>query len=307
MANTTDLFKKFIGDIKILSNKKDRMIKSKNALRDKIRKYFKENHTEYKPLFYIQGSHKTKNGIRYKDDTADLDDGVYFDRVPDVTPATLQKWVLNAVKNHTNAGEQHKRKCIRVLFANDYHIDFPVFYKTEDMDHPKLAVKDEGWFDDDPKEFVEWFTDKKDKSNQLVEISMCLKAWCDNISHKMPSGLCMTILSEDNINYDDRIDIALKDTLNNIKASLDVNWACIMPTTPFEDLFLNYDSEFKRKFNLRLDSFLDDAIDAVSTDDKAKASKLWRKHLGDRFPLFEVKKSENALGNVAGSNRPWAS
>lgn len=313
MANTHDLFQKFLREIKILLSKKERMKNSKNALRKVIKKYFKENHPEYKPIFYIQGSYKTKNCIRYKDDTADLDDGVYFKRKPNVTATTLQNWIYNAVLGQTSGGQQHKKKCIRVIYAGDYHIDIPVFYKTDDMPHPKLAVKNEGWIDDDPKEFVDWFNEQKDEESQLIRMSMFMKAWGDNKRHNMPSGLCMTILAEKCIQYNDRDDICLKETLEKINSELEYSWECYMPTTPNEDLFENYDSVFQNNFMDSLELFFKDAQEALELDSKQKASKLWKKHLGERFPVAEEEnKNSNSelkkasLAGIAGLSKPWA-
>ena len=50
----------------------------------KIKDYFNENHPEYKPTFYIQGSYKMGTTIRTKEDECDLDDGCYFIPKPDV-------------------------------------------------------------------------------------------------------------------------------------------------------------------------------------------------------------------------------
>ncbi|MEQ8413706.1 MAG: nucleotidyltransferase [Imperialibacter sp.] len=305
------MFQTFHKEIKLLSSKREKMKNSKDALRDKIRKHFREKHPDYNPVFYIQGSYKTKNGIRYKDDTADLDDGIYFEREPDVTPATLQKWVYDAVSGHTSGGQQHKKKCIRVIYSSDFHIDLPVFYKTSSMKHPKLAVKNGEWTDDDPKEFVNWLDAAKDIEGQLVRNSMYLKAWGDYKSNAMPSGLCMTILAEKNKSLNSRDDVSLYETLKKIEDDLSYKWCCIMPTWPKEDLFKKYDSTFKENFLKNLKEFVQDAKEAIDTDDKAKASRLWRKYLGDRFPKYEKNEavsnvSKSALAGVAASSKPWS-
>jgi len=314
MANCHDLFQSFHQSIRLLRSKKAKMKNSKEALRKRIVDHFKANHPDYKPKFFIQGSYKAKNGIRYKDDTADLDDGVYFEKEPNVTATTLQKWVYNAVEGHTTGGQFHKKKCIRVKYVNDFHIDLPVLYKTEDMDHPKLAVKNVGWFDDDPKDFVEWFNKAKDKEGQLVKNTMYLKAWGDNIRNSMPSGLCMTILCVSNMNYDDRDDISLYETLKNIEKSLLESWSCQMPTWPFENLFEKYDPNFEENFLKSISNFIKDAEEALETGDKEKASNLWRKHLGERFPKYETKENNDSSSNdrkaalfgVAYKSKPWA-
>ena len=97
MANSHSLFQQFNSNISIGSSKKEKMKNSKDKLRERIRKYFKNNHPEYEPKFYIQGSYKMKTAIRTKDDICDLDDGVYFFREPNGTSTTLQAWVKNAV------------------------------------------------------------------------------------------------------------------------------------------------------------------------------------------------------------------
>lgn len=291
------------------------MKKSKNALRKRIKDYFKGHHPGHKPVFYIQGSYKIKNGIRYKDDTADLDDGVYFECEPDVKATTLQKWVYQAVKGHTPGGQEHKRKCIRVTYADDYHIDLPVLYITESMDHPKLAVKNEGWINDDPKAFVDWFRDQKDDDNQLVQLSMYHKAWGDHKRHNMPTGLCMTILAQRNAVFNKRDDLSMLYTLEGIKLDLNTYWQCKMPVYPYDDLFRDYDKTFERNFKLALTEFIQDAREAVKTEDGKKACNLWRKHLGDRFPKCKSNASQSgksgskkktALAAIAGISKPYS-
>ncbi len=53
MANCHNLFGEFNTEISLTSNKKTKMTSSKDKLRERIRKYFKENHSEYIPKFYI--------------------------------------------------------------------------------------------------------------------------------------------------------------------------------------------------------------------------------------------------------------
>ncbi len=291
MANCHQLFLDYNKELNLTKAKRDKLIKSKKALREKIQAHFKEEHPEYTPLFFIQGSYKMKNLIRTKDDECDVDDGIYFKREPDVTGTTLQNWVYDAVEGHTAGGQQHRKKCIRVIYAGDYHIDLPVYYQLEDDEgndkHPQLAIKKEGWQECDPKEFVDWF--KEHKTDQIVRISKYLKGWGDHKRNHMPSGVAMTVLAEKNIKSNDRDDIAPRDSLKAIKKKLskDNGWKCIMPTTPKDDLFTDYDDTFKTNFFKAIDSFIEDAKLAIDEDCLEKASKMWKKHLGDRFPIGE--------------------
>lgn len=295
MANCDLLFRTFHDDILIPTAKSDRMKRSKSALRERIRKYFKENHPEYVPKFYIQGSYKMKSAIRTIEDICDLDDGVYFFREPDVTPTTLQRWVKEAVEGHTSVSPEHRSKCIRNIFSNDYEIDMPVYYKIDGQDY-MIAIKDSGWKEDDPKAMVAWFNKKKDNEGRLVDIVQYLKAWCDNIQIKMPSGLAMTILAsnaKEKFYYAERDDINLKDTLKEIKKALDIKFSCVAPVTPFDNLFRDFTEEQETAFLLALDSFIENADEALIETNELKASKLWRKHLGSRFPFGEDKEESS--------------
>jgi hypothetical protein len=312
MANCNDLFKKFQDEISIPGKKKERMMTSKKGLRDRIRKDFKEKHPGYNPKFYVQGSDKMKTAIRTKDDICDLDDGVYFMREPDVTATTLQQWVKDAVNGYTDTEPEHRKKCIRNIFTSDYEIDMPVYYKVDGKEY-QLAVKDNGFEDSDPKAMVDWFNARKDKNGMLVNNVKDLKAWCDHRRNKMPSGIAMTILAANakaKIVYNEREDITLRDTLKEIKKALDSKFECVVPVTPKDDLFANYTSERKNNFLTALNEFIEDADKALKESNQLKASKLWKKHLGERFPEGEDK-DENRLSSIgiatgAATSRPWA-
>lgn len=312
MANCHDLFMKYHEEISIGKQKKDRMIDSKNALRKRIRKWFKDNHPEYEPKFYIQGSHKMKLGIRTKDDICDLDDGVYFFREPDVTSTTLQTWLWEAVNGYTDTEPEHRKKCIRSIFAGDYEIDHPIYYKIDGQQY-KIAIKDNGFEDSDSKGVVDWFNKNKDKDGKMVRDIMYLKGWCDHKRNKMPPGIAMTILAinaKNKIVLNDRDDITLKDILKEIRKAVSIKFECIVPAAPNDDLFANYDNTRKNNFLDALDDFIDDAEKALKEENQLKASKLWRKHLGDRFPEGEDKKEDRSINPAilsgAALSNPWA-
>lgn len=313
MADCHELFQTFHQDILIVRSKKHKMTNSRDGLRSRIRKDFKENHPAYKPKFYIQGSGgKMGTGIRTKEDICDLDDGIYFFRQPDVSATTLQTWVKEAVEGYTSTPPEHRKKCIRSIFAGDYEIDMPVYYKVEGQEY-QLAVKNNGWEDSDPKAMVDWLNKRKDVKGQLVRVIKFLKAWCDHKRNRMPNGLSMTILAanaKDRFFYNDRDDITLKDTLKEIKKALDFRFECVVPVVPGDDLFANYDDVRKKNFLTALNEFTEDAEKALREPNQLKASKLWKKHLGDRFPEGKDKEEEQkafaAIITGAKSSNPWA-
>ncbi len=292
MANCHSLFITFNDDeLKLTGTKETRMRTSREDLRKRIRKHFAEKHPEYKPKFYIQGSYKMRTVIRTEDDTCDMDNGVYFFPKPDEMATTMQKWVLDAVQDATNTPPEHKNKCVRVIYQGDYHIDLPVYYRdaSEGDDSPSLAVKNTGWTKSDPKKFWEWFQEKKDGKSQVVQIIRYLKAWSDNKRKalKMPKGVALTVLCIKYRVLDSREDKALMYTLKAIRDVLKYSFTCVMPVTPNDDLLASFTNTQRQDFLAALDDFIADAEKAVSEDNQLKASKLWRKHLGARFPLGE--------------------
>eukprot|EP01096_Ripella_sp_DP13-Kostka_P018178 TRINITY_DN9746_c0_g2_i1.p1 TRINITY_DN9746_c0_g2~~TRINITY_DN9746_c0_g2_i1.p1 ORF type:complete len:313 (-),score=-92.81 TRINITY_DN9746_c0_g2_i1:138-1076(-) len=309
MANLHYLFTQFNEELKITKSKKDNLMTSKENLRKRIRDYFFKNHPTYKPRFYIQGSYKLKLIIRTKDDTCDLDDGVYFEENPDnVTSTTLQGWVKNAVEGTTDSKVEHRKKCITVDYKAGYNIDLPVLvFNSEVDDHPNLAVKNLGFQEDDPKEFVEKFNTVK--SEQMVRIIKYLKAWCDHKRENMPSGLSMTVLTMDNYVPNTRDDVALKFLLIEIENVLKRSFKCVMPTTPKDDLFKNFSEVKKKNFMDNLSKFIKDAKDAIEEKNKKTASLLWKKHLGDRFPEGkdedEVIEDSARLVSTIGASKPY--
>lgn len=313
MANCDDLFQKYNTELQITKTKKDAIKRSHKDLRDSIRTYFKKEHPKYKPTFYIQGSSKIKNRIRTKDDTCDLDDGVYFkDNPENVSSTTLQSWVKAAVDGTTDATPSHRKKCITVDYKAGYNIDLPVFLFDPDKDdHPKLAVKNEDFKEDDPKEFVDEFNRVKDYDGQMIRISRFLKGWCDYKHEKMPSGLSMTVLAMKHLQQNTRDDVALKYTLIEIEKDLKSIFQCVMPTTPKDNLFADYDETRKKNFMDNLANFIADAKTAVDEEkNQLKASRLWQKHFGKTY--FPDGKDEDersasgaSLAGTIGSARPY--
>lgn len=293
MADCHNLLAEFNKEISLSKTKKLSLRDAKTKLRKRISKYFKETHPDYTPNFYIQGSYKNGTIIRTKDDECDLDDGVFFLHKISVNSETLQGWVRNAVDGHTTTSPQHKKKCIRVIYKGDFHIDLPVFHFEEEIhDHPQLAVRYEGFTDDDPKEFVNWL--KQNKTDQLVRVIKYLKAWGDHKGYEMPSGLAMTILAVDNYVSNDRDDIALLETLQGMQENLEDDFSCEMPTTPYEDLIdaARFSDTRKNQFLSALRNFVNDAEKAIEHEKQTEASKKWAKHLGNRFPIEKAKDQE---------------
>lgn len=331
MANCNTHFKEYNGKIRLTQSRREDLKGSRKGLRQRVKKWFEENKPEVEqPRFEGQGSMSmdtiinpiprtvVEDGEEKKKLPYDVDDGIYFDGNKEdddrPTPSTYHSWICQAVDGHTDTPPIDKNTCVRTIFADGHHIDQPIYYKQGDV--PELAHKRDGYIKSDPDEFTTWFSDRADKNSQLRRLVRCGKGWCDNrnyknSSKKMPSGMVMTILITENVTYrENRDDIALKETLINIRATLRNNFACYRPTTPKgENLLADYMQ--KDYFMNCLDNFIDDAKKALEEKNFKKATELWRKHLSDRFPLGEDKDdTSNAAAGLAAiipsSTKPYA-
>lgn len=312
MANNNEQFKAFNTSIKLTNDKKEELKKNRQSLRKKIERYFEENKpTEIQPKFHSQGSFAMKTTVNpislwsEDDDTwlekYDIDDGIYFigeeQQEDRCTIQTYHSWICDAVDGHTSKGYTDKNTCVRVLYADGHNIDLPIYYKNN---NPELAHKGKGWLESDPKAFYEWFNEKAKENQQLRRIVRYLKAWKDyreysNSQKKMPSGFILTILAVNNLSScTDRDDVSLKNTLKNIKTSLDLKFECKRPTPPKgEDLLDGYAD--KDYFLNELDKFATSAEQAINGSNPKDACLKWQKHFGDRFCCSTAKDiDENA-------------
>jgi len=210
MSNCNNLFQQFNQAISPGSARIDKLTASREALKNKIIQSFKEKPGYKVPDFYIQGSYKMDTMIVKKDGTYDVDLGIYFKEKPMVTCTTVMTHVIDAVRNHTTGGAQHRERCIRVIYAGEYNIDLPVYFQGPYESKAKMAIKNGDWRTDDPEEFVLWFNKRKDTKGQLLRIVKYLKRWASERGFKMPSGVALTVWAAEKFYASDgRDDFAL--------------------------------------------------------------------------------------------------
>ena len=188
MINTDDLFKKFDSCIQLSVSKESELRRGRNALRSKIKNWFQDNDMLI-PKFCWQGSFAIKTTIDLSNNQEyDLDDGVYLNEIyANYSPSTVHSWIRQAVDGHTHKIVD-KDTCVRVVYANQYHIDYPI-YIIDEHGNAKLAHKSKGWIVSDPKAFKDWFIDSVNRNGeQLRRIVRYLKAWKES-SQKPLKGI----------------------------------------------------------------------------------------------------------------------
>ncbi|HEX7356287.1 MAG TPA: hypothetical protein VF270_01105 [Ignavibacteriaceae bacterium] len=287
MANCNKLFGDFNKEITPSSDQLQKMKTSRVALEKKITSKIEEK-LGVTPSYYTQGSgaQKMRTIIIKEDGTYDADRGVYLPEEPSVSAETVQKYVYDAVNDHTSDGAEHRKKCIRVYYKCAYNIDFPVYYELKDEEYARMAVKGIGWIIDDPWHMITWFEGYKDSNGQLVRMVKYLKVWASKVnSFKMPSGIALTVWAAENFSaVNDRDDECLFKLLKSIRSALFFGVSCYSPVEPFDDLTAKLSEDQKTKFKTELNKFISNAELALDTANQLEASKKWQKHLGNRFP-----------------------
>ena len=275
-------FLKFEKAISLTAVRKKRLSKSMLALNAKLSNYL----VRIDKLCYfstkVQGSFKMGTIVMGKDGTYDIDVGIWFTQKPALTPATIKNHIYRALEGHTLGGMIKKDKCIRVIYASEYHVDLPIYYKTRSDKHPFLGTKD-CWIQTDPQGFCDWFQKAKVGKPQLVRIIKYFKYWANSKSQKMPSGMAMTVWATENYVPHERDDIAFYETTKAMYKKVDKSFECINPTPPNDDLMDRMTSNQKVYFWERLRNLAETTQRAIDKKDEKEAIYIWTAIFGKKF------------------------
>lgn len=120
--NLNSEFQSFNGAIKLTQSRKDKILNSRNAIREKIRSYFKNELHINQPKFLRQGSFAINTALNpLPDDEVDIDVGLYLKHIDEnnkatwPTPKEAHQRVMDALCNHTQDGCEDKTSCVRVI------------------------------------------------------------------------------------------------------------------------------------------------------------------------------------------------
>lgn len=301
--NNHQQFLSFCDKKRLTSKKKEDLRKSRNAIREKIRVSF-ANKDRKKPNFAGQGSYVIKTTIKPLDGEYDIDDGVYLNNIDtskDISEwektETVHSWIYDAVKEHTNE-TQSKARCVRVIYANDYHVDLPIYVIKNDVCY--IAEKgDKQWHKSDPKAINDWFKDRdNEERKKLRRLSIYLKAWKDfrefnNQSLKLIGGLQLTVLAEEyfcSSNDDEEMFFKTVEKINN---NLSLHPPLTNPIDKYADLFSVYSDGKIDTFKDEFDSLYNKSKAAYDEKNNLESAKLWQKVFGDEFLLPEENKTQS--------------
>lgn len=283
-------FIKFNDTIKLSSSKADNLKTSRDALRKDIRNWFLEKDKK-QPKFCWQGSFAMKTTINPISDDYDLDDGIYLQEYSNdeeewPSTTTVHNWVKTATDERTSVISTDKNTCVRVNYADGYHIDLPIYIMKDD--EPYLAHKSNGWMLSDPKAFTDWFIGEiNENDEQLRRLVRYLKAWKDYKNIPLKSIEITILVAENFDEYDNRDDKALLSTTEKICNILNEKFSCVKPVAPGEDLFEGISDTKKSKIISSLTTLKNDLSSAISEDNDETATELLQNLFGKRFPKIE--------------------
>lgn len=276
----------------------------------------------------------------------DYDDGIYLpvsyheDEMPKIAAKSYFNEVENVLRKLAKRKGWHldtsKQTCTRVIISEEAHIDLPLysipnkeFELLEEVVLAKtgagrqymdsswkrvaekkilLAKRDGTWQISDPRKLHDWFTDEvAQKGEQLRRMCRYLKAYRDfQWISSGPSSIflmvCVTSLHTGNIERDD---LRLLQILKGLPQFLE--GAINNPTDKMEDLKGKQKESDLQKLKVGAEGFYSDLNKALNEDITIdEASRLIKRHLGDRFPEESVKKTPVTVKlKTETSVRPW--
>ena len=220
-----------------------------------------------------------------QDSRYDIDLGVVFEQDDAAGPRTTRGWVRDAIArkatNIKNAPET-KKKCVRVIYADGYQCDFPVFRRRWTVDGwtYELSAGDD-WDASDPRsinvridEQVSTKSPEASGSYQLRRIirmgKYYTKAHAARLNRKLPGGLAVTALFiEAYVPVDGRDDEAFRETLRVISYR-----------SKYSPVYANGMQISEDKDTDRIERLIDVAESSVEELDKLDGDDTTESHVG---------------------------
>lgn len=317
MANLEKEFEEFWKKIKLSKTKDDNLRKKRNTIDEGIIDYFNDKEDYNNPDLLLQGSMSMHTTINPLDEDYDIDCGVYINPKeidyedentwPDIND--LHDIVAESCAAQNRNIDTSKDTCVRVKYADEFHVDFPIYIKNWDDDKfvPRLAHKTAGWVESDALANTDYyFEQKEEKGDNLRYIVMFLKAMVDYQNYIDSgiktdiSGFELTMLAcrDYKTGGQTEIDKIWYTTLEEMHKKCNDNTSLQKPVTK-DELWIDKKQQDKDSFIKLLKFAVDNTRKAIDTSSEKEASEYYREIFGDRFPkLTQDAKSENLGASV---------
>ncbi|HXB42372.1 MAG TPA: hypothetical protein VNZ49_17670 [Bacteroidia bacterium] len=292
-SNCSEEFLKFDVAASIPNSKHGKLIVVRRVIEKKIRDFFAKKGSVSFLGFFIQGSYKHETIVRNPEDTCDVDLGLYFDGKPSITPRTIQTNIVKLFDGHTSQKAMRKNKCVRIYYANQFHIDIPIYYRDAITNKYYLGVGTTNeWEPSDSRLFTEWVKKQTKDNTQKKRLIKYFKAWAATYKkrkgQKMPSGLAFTIWAIQFYKEDAREDLAFIKTAHQIYKHLKSEWKCEMPVLPNDNVVDDLNKEQKENFLKALVELINSSEKIFASASKIECVEVWRYLLGKWFPEKKI-------------------
>lgn len=266
-----------------LYHKKDLNVQ---RLKDGLEEYNEENGTSYSVVeTCVQGSVAMSTVVQNENHDYDIDVAIVFNKTDLDNKGALatRNMVADALRRKTkqfNTEPEVKTSCVRVQYADGYHIDFAVYRRYYDIWNNRWIYEHAGadWTERELKGLNEWFKSQNNSSDgKLRKVVRLSKMFCKSRSSwkNMPSGLLQTVLCNEQLHSSyDRIDELFYYTMKGIVDRLETNTNVSAPVDNGRDLTPRK-GDIKKMTNWknRLKSKLED-LDVLFKDDCTQADAL---------------------------------
>ena len=270
----------------------------------------KEYNTEYKTSYSIvddcvQGSVAMSTVVQNEESDYDIDAAIVLGKsdLDGKGALSTRNMVANALRRKTkqfNAEPEVKTSCVRVKYADGYHIDFAVYRRSYDIINKEWIYEHAGseWTSRELRGLTDWFKTQNDNSNgKLRKVVRLSKMFCKSrFSWKnMPSGLLQTVLCDEMLQDSyDRIDELFYYTMKEIVNRIEESTSVVAPVDNGRDLTPRQsDKQKMTNWKNRLKSKLAD-LDILFSEDctKADAIQAWYGFFDHEFWNENETKSE---------------
>ncbi|WP_037569610.1 cyclic GMP-AMP synthase DncV-like nucleotidyltransferase [Sphingomonas sp. S17] len=240
----------------------DSMRSRRDANRKRLRDGLSKANDPAPSEFVKQGSYAMKTMLRDAANDYDIDDGVYFwkedlvgDRGAEKTSIQARWMVRDAIDDGSfKTAPEVRSNCVRVFYEKGYHVDVPVYRKSEDDDGNMVheLASSSGWKRSDARDVTQWFEDERSNSTngtQLRRLVRLIKKYAKSRSSwkgGILSGFGITVLVTECQRIDSREDQALYDTMKAIRDRLNWNLVVKHPVTP-NDTITSGDNDAKAR------------------------------------------------------------
>ncbi|PEF72931.1 nucleotide-binding domain-containing protein [Bacillus pseudomycoides] len=233
-----------------LHDKKELNIK---RLKDGLAEHNEENDTQYKLVdTIVQGSVAMANVTQNDENEYDIDVAVIFDKdnIPTSTSA-IKKIVADSLKRKTKQFKvepQINKNAVTIEYAEGYHIDFAIYRRFKnDIDEYEYEHCGTSWAPRNPRSITEWFNEQNTESNNnLRKVVRLLKMFCKSRNGwSMPGGLMQSVLANECLKTDNRLDLTFYETIYAIRNRLVINKEVNNPAD--ESLSLIFTEKDKKK------------------------------------------------------------